>query len=134
MQDRLKTIIENYKGSNIGILFPYKSQVEEYHNLVSGMGFECSKYYAEMSDSEKEKVETDLKSILVTTFISAKGMEFDIVLMPEFQSVKNNDDDKKKYYVGCTRAKNRLVLMYTGSQPTVLNNVPSDAYSDGKLF
>jgi DNA helicase IV len=134
MQDRLKTIIENYKGFNIGILFPYKNQVEEYHNIVSGMGFECSKYYAEMPDSEKEKVETDLKSILVTTFISAKGMEFDIVLMPEFQSVKNTEDDKKKYYVGCTRAKNRLVLMYTGSQPAVLNNFPSETYDSGKIF
>ncbi len=87
-----------------------------------------------MSDTEKSNTEIGLKSILVTTFISAKGMEFDIVLMPEFQSVRNNDDDKKKYYVGCTRAKNRLDLMYTGSQPAVLNNFPSETYSDGNLF
>ncbi len=134
MQSRLKTIIENYKGFNIGVLFPFKNQVESYHSIISGFGFECSKYYAEMSEAEKSKTENDLKSILVTTFISAKGMEFDIVIMPEFESIRNTDEAKRQAYVGCTRAKNRLVIMYTGSKPTILNNFPSDTYDTGDLF
>lgn len=44
MQSRLKTIIENYKGFNIGVLFPFRNQVESYHSTISGFGFECSKY------------------------------------------------------------------------------------------
>ena len=134
MQSRLKTIIENYKGFNIGVLFPFKNQVESYHSIISGFGFECSKYYAEMSEAEKSKTENDLKSILVTTFISAKGMEFDIVIMPEFDSIRNTDEAKRQAYVGCTRAKNRLVIMYTGSKPSILNNFPSDTYDTGNLF
>lgn len=134
MQNRLKTIIENYKGFNIGILFPFKNQVESYHSTILGFGFECSKYYAEMSESEKSNTESDLKSILVTTFISAKGMEFDIVIMPDFNSVKNTDEAKRQAYVGCTRAKNRLVVMHTGSKPSILNNFPSDTYDTGDLF
>lgn len=134
MQSRLKTIIENYKGFNIGVLFPFKNQVENYHSIISGFGFECSKYYAEMSEAEKSKTENDLKSILVTTFISAKGMEFDIVIMPEFDSIRNTDEAKRQAYVGCTRAKNRLVVMYTGSKPSILNNFPSDTYDTGDLF
>jgi DNA helicase IV len=131
MQSRLKTIIENYKGFNIGVLFPFKNQVESYQTIISGFGFECSKYYAEMSEAEKSKTESDLKSILVTTFISAKGMEFDIVIMPEFDSIRNTDEAKRQAYVGCTRAKNRLVIMYTGSKPSILNNFPSDTYDTG---
>jgi DNA helicase IV len=131
MQSRLKTIIENYKGFNIGVLFPYRSQVENYHSIISNFGFECSKYYAEMSEAEKSKTESDLKSILVTTFISAKGMEFDIVIMPEFESIKNTDEAKRQAYVGCTRARNRLVIMYTGSMPSILYNFPSDTYDTG---
>lgn len=134
MQSRLKTIIENYKGFNIGVLFPYRNQVESYHSTISGLGFECSKYYSEMSDAEKSKTESDLKSILVTTFISAKGMEFDIVIMPEFDSIRNSDEAKRQVYVGCTRAKNRLVIMYTGSKPSILNRVPNDTYDTGDLF
>lgn len=134
MQSRLKTIIENYKGFNIGVLFPFKNQVESYHSTISGFGFECSKYYSEMSDAEKSKTESDLKSILVTTFISAKGMEFDIVIMPECDSIRNTDEAKRQAYVGCTRAKNRLVIMYSGSKPSILNNIPSDTYDTGDLF
>jgi DNA helicase IV len=134
MQSRLKTIIENYKGFNIGVLFPFKNQVERYHSMISGFGFECSKYYSEMSDAEKSTTENDLKSIIVTTFISAKGMEFDIVIMPEFDSIRNTDEAKRQAYVGCTRAKNRLVIMYTGNKPSILNNFPSDTYDTGGLF
>lgn len=134
MQSRLKTIIENYKGFNIGILFPFKNQVESYHSTISGLGFECSKYYAEMAEAEKSKTENDLKNILVTTFISAKGMEFDVVIMPEFDSIRNTDEAKRQAYVGCTRAKNRLIIMYTGSKPSILNGFPSDTYDGGDLF
>jgi len=134
MHSRLKTIIENYLGFNIGVLFPYKNQVESYHSTISGFGFECSKYYSEMSDAEKSNTESNLKSILVTTFISAKGMEFDIVIMPEFDSIKNTDEAKRQAYVGCTRAKNRLVIMYIGSKPSILNNFLSDTYDTGDLF
>jgi DNA helicase IV len=134
MQSRLKTIIENYRGFNIGVLFPLKNQVESYHTIITGYGFECSKYYAEMPEVEKAKTESDLKSILTTTFISAKGMEFDIVIMPEFDTIRNTDEAKRQAYVGCTRAKNRLVIMYTGSKPSILNNFPSDTYDTGDLF
>ncbi|WP_035455323.1 3'-5' exonuclease [Algoriphagus terrigena] len=134
MHDRLKTIINNYKGFNIGILFPFKQQVENYYSVISGKGLECSKYYAEMSEAEKSNTESNLKSILVTTFISAKGMEFDIVIMPEFDSLRNIDSIRKQAYVGCTRAKNRLVIMYAGSKPSILNNFPSDTFDTGDLF
>ncbi len=134
MQSRLKTIIENYKGFNIGVLFPFKSQVESYYSIISDFGFECSKYYNEMSEADKYKTENDLKSVLVTTFISAKGMEFDIVIMPEFDSLRNTDEAKRQAYVGCTRAKTRLVIMYTGNRPSILNNFPSDTYDTGELF
>lgn len=134
MQSRLKTIIENYRGFNIGVLFPFTNQVESYHSTISGFGFECSKYYSDMTDAEKSRTESDLKSILVTTFISAKGMEFDIVIMPEFDSIKNTGEAKRQAYVGCTRAKNRLVIMYTGTKPSILNSFPSDTYDTGELF
>jgi DNA helicase IV len=134
MQSRLKTIIENYKGSNIGVLFPFTTQIENYHSIISGFGFECSKYYAEMPEAEKSKTESDLKSILVTTFISAKGMEFDVVIMPDFNSINNTDEAKRQAYVGCTRAIQRLVIMYTGSKPSILNNFPSETYDDGGLI
>ena len=136
MLDRLKTIIDNNRaGFNIGILFPYPNQVEDYYQLVHKMtDGDCSKYYSEMSKAEKEATENDLKNVLVTTFISAKGMEFDIVIMPEFQSTTNTPEERKKYYVGCTRAKSRLVIMHVGNMPAVLTSFPNTTYDTGSLF
>lgn len=130
--ERLKRIIkDNPVGVNIGILVPTTNKVDSYHQQIIDMDFECSKYHSSMSPEEKKDVERDLKNILITTFISAKGMEFDIVIMPEFDSAYS----KKQIYVGCTRAKNRLVLMYTGqSLPTMLSGFPENSYDDGKLF
>jgi superfamily I DNA/RNA helicase len=131
MHERLNTIIENYKGFNIGVLLSFRSQVASYYSIISDLGFECSRYYSEMSDKEKSETENDLKNILITTFISAKGMEFDIVIMPEFDSIKNTAEAKRQAYVGCTRAKNRLVIMYLGNKPSVLKNFPIDTYDTG---
>ncbi len=136
MRVRLKKIIDdNISGFNIGILFLYKEQVKDYYKVLQEMANgDCSMYYAEMTNQEKTIVENDLKSILITTFISAKGMEFDLVIMPEFQSVKNTPEDKKKYYVGCTRAKSRLYILHTGDTPTVLSNFPKETFDSGNLF
>jgi len=130
--DRLKRIIEdNRVGFNIGILVSKIVNVDSYHQKIVDMDFECSKYHSKMPNTDILNVEQDLKNILVTTFISAKGMEFDIVIMPEFDDMHS----KKQIYVGCTRAKSRLVLMYTGqSLPTMLSGFPKDSYDNGKLF
>jgi superfamily I DNA/RNA helicase len=103
--------------------------------MIREMGFECSKYHNEMTKQELSDTENNLQNILITTFISAKGMEFDIVIIPEFQYFNINPAaEAKKYYVGCTRAKKSLFLLHTGNQPAILNSFPSDAYSDGSLF
>jgi len=130
--ERLQRIIkDNSVGFNIGVLVPTTNRVDSYHQKIIDMGFECSKCHAKMSNTEMLNVEQNLKNILVTTFISAKGMEFDVVIMPEFDDVYS----RKQIYVGCTRAKNRLVLMYTGqSLPIMLSGFPNDSYDNGQLF
>ena len=40
----------------------------------------------------------NLQNILVTTYKSAKGLEFDTVIMPELENL--DDQDSNQYYVG----------------------------------
>lgn len=132
---RLDTILRNYQGANVGVLLIKTERVNHYYQQISELGFECSYYYSEMSKEDRIKTERNLKSILVTTYNSAKGMEFDLVIMPDFENAYNNESSRKKYYVGCTRAKNRLVLMYVSFDlPYVLQNFPKETYTDGSLF
>ncbi len=93
------------------------------------MGFKCSKYYYELPKQEKWKIEASLESIIVTTYKAAKGLEFQVVIMPNIQTAMNEDfKTEEHYYVGCTRAKEQLYLIYQGERPEFLDSFPEDSY------
>ncbi len=65
---------------------------------------------------------------------SCKGLEFDIVFIPDLQSFSFNDSDliafNMNMYVMCSRARSELVLMYVKdgvSQAPILKHLPSAA-------
>ncbi|WP_341222007.1 3'-5' exonuclease [Polaribacter atrinae] len=95
---------------NIGILVPSENQVEIYDNLLNNK-VNSSKYYSSMPNFES------LERIHVTTFKSAKGLEFDTVIIPSFDSynwfIENTGGrfTKNDYYVALTRAKRNLFLL-----------------------
>jgi len=98
-------------GGNIGILLVHKGDVNYYHNIIKNeLKFECSYYYNGMEQQERNRVESDLKNILVTTFKSAKGMEFDTVIIPELHNI--NEEYKKQLFVGTTRARSNYLCLW----------------------
>ncbi len=129
--NRITAIINDNKGANIAILVPYTSLVNDFYRKVSGKGIECTKYHSGMPRNEKETAEKNLKNVLITTFTSAKGMEFDIVILPDFQLVKPVVETKRQAYVACTRTRDKLYLFYQGGIPAILASFDSDTYDDG---
>lgn len=95
---------------NIGVLVPSERQVNLYYDLLNRRTT-CSKYHSNMDDFET------LERVHVTTFKSAKGLEFDTVIIPGFDSYNwfiNNTKGRfteNDYYVALTRAKLNLFLM-----------------------
>lgn len=57
----------------------------------------------------------DNNSIIVSTIHKAKGREFDTVYMLLDNSFNNTDENKRKIYVGMTRAKNNLYIHYNST-------------------
>jgi len=125
--EKIIEIINEFKSDrhNIAILLPFgkdtftngrfvKDSVENYYKALSKRGINCSRYF--------NKMETDnviISNVHITTYKSAKGLEFDTVIMPcmdKFQSYikkgffprKINEED---YYVAFTRAKRNLYLL-----------------------
>lgn len=125
MTKRLEILLENFRGSNIAVLLPFKEDVEKYSDLIHSLnandqGFSCTKFYSEfyrdLSNREKNEYDQNFENIVVTTFVSAKGLEFDVVILPEFQNA--SQEKRNQYYVACTRATRNVFVFCEGDMPS----------------
>ena len=115
MNEVVNEIIDDNPTDNIGVLCEWIPGVDEQTRLLKNEGYEISSYHSGHGD-----VPSDLSNIIVTTYKSAKGIEFDIVIMPYFQDAKN--ESSTEYFVGVTRAKTQVFMICIGSLPDVLDD------------
>lgn len=112
----MQRVLRNATGI-VGILCPIGPGQERYsgeavggmYQRVTSWGFSATAYHNEMS------VPTSLKRYVVTTFISAKGLEFDTVIIPRMNFFRDPTRDdltkiREEMYVACTRARSRLYI------------------------
>jgi superfamily I DNA/RNA helicase len=101
---------------NIAVLVPFENPnriaeetatVQYYYDLLSNNDIDCSRYTNGMGGIQ------EIKNIHVTTFKSAKGLEFDVVIIPDFNLVNLEFRvvDWRDFYVGVTRTKSNLFLL-----------------------
>ncbi|WP_295585029.1 hypothetical protein [uncultured Lamprocystis sp.] len=108
--EHLRIVLDNADG-NVAILTPRGPRplkavdpcesVDGIYDLVTEMGFPATKYH------HGAPVPADLERYVVTTFKSAKGMEFDTVVIPR---INFSNKIEKAWYVACTRARGRLII------------------------
>lgn len=113
--ERIMSIINDFAGDthNIGVLVPSQNEVNTYYEKINSElagRFECSKFQGEMGEFE------GLSGIHITTYKSSKGVEFDTVIMPNFDRfdwlIANRPHiTKNDYYVAFTRTKTNLFLI-----------------------
>lgn len=116
----MQDIIDENPTDNIGILYETVLNVDECASKLS-QKYELSTYH-----SIQKVVPSELKNIIVTTFKSAKGIEFDIVIIPYF------DDGKKlaeEYYVGVTRAKSQVHFIAINKLPGIISAFDKNTYT-----
>jgi superfamily I DNA/RNA helicase len=75
-----------------------------------------------------KQIRYNQSSIIILTYNSTKGLEFDTVIIPflktDYYSV-SNDNNKMKFYVLTSRAKNELIFMKEGKSPIeIIENIP----------
>jgi hypothetical protein len=115
--EHMRKILRNAVGI-VGILCPIgPSGKERYsgesasamHELITTWGISATIYHADLP------VPTSFNRYIVTTFMSAKGLEFDTVVIPRMNFFRNPLKDpetriREEMYVACTRAKSRLYI------------------------
>lgn len=76
------------------------------------------------------------ESPLIANYKSFKGLEFDIVILPDFhdsnycQSYGDNGYcfTNKDFYVACTRAREKLFILAYEELPKIINTIPQEFY------
>ncbi|RLA08292.1 MAG: hypothetical protein DRQ51_03210 [Gammaproteobacteria bacterium] len=123
--DTVANILKDNKGYNIGILCDNILSVETYAKKIP------DEHETTIYTSENNQI-NNLQNIIITTFKSAKGLEFDIVIMPHFQRL--NEEHAKEYYVGATRAKSSLYLLAIKKLPEMLEKMDKNTYELKKVL
>jgi len=137
--EKIIGIINAFKSDthNIVILLPFgrdtfsngqevEDSVDNYYKALSSKNIACSRYFNEMKTDNVE-----ISNIHITTYKSAKGLEFDTVIMPcmhkfqdyivkgAFPTIVNEED----YYVAFTRAKTNLYLLSSEKLDFIDNSI-----------
>ncbi|WP_034059316.1 3'-5' exonuclease [Lacinutrix jangbogonensis] len=117
----IKDVIDIFEGDthNIAVLVPLESHVHYWHQELVESGYTASKY---VNTEEEMSV---IQNIHVTTYKSCKGLEFDTVIIPNFNKFEAFVEildvvEKNDFYVVLTRSRSNLILI--DHQKTVNGN------------
>lgn len=130
IDDTVLQLVNDFAGNeaiNIGVLLPFENQnalagetaiVNHYFTLLSQNGHDCTRYTSGMGGIR------EIKNIHVTTFKSAKGLEFDVVIIPDFHLMNTNFSvvSWRDFYVGVTRTRSNLFLISREDFPNLPAN------------
>lgn len=117
----IKDIIDENPTDNIGVLVELVDEVDQFAAELS-KEYEVSKYH------NQDVVPSTLNNIIVTTFKSAKGVEFDYVIIPFLNKWQGYTHNTHEYYVGVTRAKNQVHILAINEIPSIIKDFDEDTY------
>ena len=122
----IQDIIDDNPTDNIGILCGDIASVKSCTAHLKN-NYDVSSYHSYLSKSEqKELFDNNLNNIIITTLKSAKGIEFDIVILHEVQNAETSNAEE--YFVGATRAKSQVHLISVQGIPDIMNGFNKDTY------
>lgn len=121
---RLEVLLQDSGSKNIAILVYHQSEVDFYHAKIGQLGYSCSKHHHNAPAGQ------ELENIVVTTYKSANGLEFQVVIMPDMHTAMNEPEKTAEhYYIGCTRARESLYLLYVGKTlPKCLSTFDKESF------
>ena len=128
--EALIKLAKDNEGRNIGILLPNNPEVIRISEEFQLNNIDCEFKYNKGENDFDYVDNLDFNTTLpkIMTYHSAKGLQFDMVILPLYNGA-NDEESKKALYVAMTRTMHTLYVLY--STPTILPplNVPSHLYN-----
>lgn len=123
-------IVAQHPNKSIGILYHSNEAVLQMNKQMIDRGIQCEFKYND-TDGEKHNVSNlNFKTLVpkIMTYHSAKGLQFDIVILPQYNGAFDVES-KKALYVAMTRTMHKLYVLYLTSELLYpLKEVPSHLY------
>ena len=120
---------ETLFSQSVGILLPNNDLVIDTCVKLQNLGVQVEfKYNDDESGNFVDTLDFSSSNPKILTYHSAKGLQFDTVILPMYAGA-SDEESKKALYVAMTRAMHQLYIMY--STPTLnppLSEVPSMLY------
>ncbi|GMU86901.1 MAG: hypothetical protein AMXMBFR48_21420 [Ignavibacteriales bacterium] len=108
----LISVIKQFRSENhnIAVFAPKRIEVQQISNLLTTANISHSSFVG--TDEQVPQID----NVHVTTFKSAKGLEFDTVIIPDFDRMQNNlinlhITKESDYFVVLTRSRRNLFLI-----------------------
>ena len=128
--EALLRLVKDNVGRNIGILLPNNPEVIRVSQEFKDNDVECEFKYNK-GDNDFDYVDNlDFNTMLpkILTYHSAKGLQFDMVILPLYNGA-SDDESRKALYVAMTRTMHSLYVLYsTQTLLPPLVKVPSHLY------
>ena len=123
-------LIEKKNMMNVGILVPDNEQVLSLMKAFSDRNFACEFKYNAGFEDKRNSVTLDFSTQLpkLMTYHSAKGLQFETVILPFYEGATDKDA-RKALYVAMTRTYRFLYVLYSGlTLQSPLYRVPEHLY------
>jgi superfamily I DNA/RNA helicase len=121
-------IINSFRADmhNIAILVPFKADAQAFEEVLNNNNITNFSIYYEDREGRFPDGCEEIKNVHITTFKSAKGLEFDTVIIPNFHKYNKIcgkfNTEWQDYYVAVTRVRSNLYLISNYDMPQ-LNSV-----------
>jgi superfamily I DNA/RNA helicase len=126
--DAIIKIAEKSNSPSIGILIHSNEQVIQLMQLLNERNFVCEvKYGNGFNDENKNTLNFQTKRPKLMTYHSAKGLQFETVILPLYEGAIDLES-RKALYVAMTRTYRNLYIMYNGVLSSPLKEVDSKYY------
>ena len=127
--EAIHRIIKNNNFEDFAILLFLNEDVINIHRQLTALGGNYEMRYNDKEDwrNSKDTLNFDSTNPKIMTYHSAKGLQFETVIIPFYNGARNTDE-KKALYVAMTRTYRNLYVLYDGILQEPLKNVPERLY------
>jgi DNA helicase IV len=128
--DRICKYSQQYPNQTIGIFLSTKKEVEKWYKMIHEKNESVQRYYYTADDSLPPPDFTK-KGIIIVTFQSSKGLEFDAVYVPRVDGLENEVPVKMNLYVAFSRPRELLSIHHEDPLPRIHiieQNIPDETY------